>query len=161
MRCKVLPLCRPQSGPAHGSPIYQAWASRIRSSCKTVAQGDEKSQRLHRSSTTINKSTPCRSYSRTSMFSSRSFHVYSSCRAHIRAACSRPRRAIIAQPSAMSSADKPIKNVLLVIAMQAEAEPIVEELGLKKDEETPYAPRWSVPHDAALCGGPASVLNCS
>lgn len=39
----------------------------------------------------------------------------------------------------MSPAKKPINSVLLVVAMQAEAEPIVEELGLKKIEESPYA----------------------
>jgi len=39
----------------------------------------------------------------------------------------------------MSVSEKPIKIILLVIAMQAEADPIVNELGLTKDVESVYA----------------------
>lgn len=68
----------------------------------------------------------------------------------------RPQIAIAAQAPSMSTANKPINNVLLIIAMQAEAEPIVEELGLKKVEESPYAS----PSAAQLSGRTAESCEC-
>lgn len=60
----------------------------------------------------------------------------------LRAAKKLTQRAVASTPITMSSAEKQIKNVLLVIAMQAEAEPIVEALGLAKDAESVYASPW-------------------
>ena len=60
-----------------------------------------------------------------------------SCRASARTTLHKLRSVATVQASTMSGPDAPVQNVLFIIAMQAEAEPIVEELGLKKDEESP------------------------
>ena len=53
--------------------------------------------------------------------------------------CQRSQTAPSSTIPTMSVSEKPIKIILLVIAMQAEADPIVNELGLTKDVESVYA----------------------